>query len=54
MMIVMSRHATTDEGKFYSEEQLEEAGNTPTREMEEAKMSKGEVEQKLSEKTAEL
>jgi hypothetical protein len=31
MMTAMSRHATEDEGKFQSEEQLEEAGVTSRR-----------------------
>jgi hypothetical protein len=39
---------------YQPKEQLEEARNTPVREMAEAKLSKGEVEQKLSEETGKL
>jgi hypothetical protein len=35
MMTIMLRHAAANEGKFQSEEQLEEAGNTPAGEMAE-------------------
>jgi hypothetical protein len=55
MMTVMPRHAAIDEGKFQSEEQLEEAGIQPAQEeMVEAKLSEGEAEKRLSDQTAEL
>jgi tRNA U34 5-methylaminomethyl-2-thiouridine-forming methyltransferase MnmC len=58
MITVMSRHATTDEGKFQSEEQLEEARIQPAQgEMAEANLSEKVTEQQViqeEEKTAEL
>jgi hypothetical protein len=46
MMTAMSRHAAADEGKFQSEEQLEEAGIQPAQgEMEEASLSEKVTEQ---------
>jgi hypothetical protein len=42
------------EGEYQPKERLEEAGNTPAGEMAEAKLSKGEAEQQLSEETAKL
>jgi hypothetical protein len=54
MMTVMPRHATEDEGKFQSEEQLEEAGAEPAEELAEAKLSEKEAEQQLSDRIAEL
>jgi hypothetical protein len=44
MMTAMSRHAAEDEGKFQSEEQLEEAGIQPAQgEMAEASLSEEEL-----------
>jgi hypothetical protein len=57
MMTVMPRHAAEDEGKFQSEEQLEEAGIQPAQgEMAEASLSEKVTEQQVSQedKTAEL
>jgi hypothetical protein len=54
MMTVMPRHAAEDEGKFQSEEQLEEAGDMPAEELVEAKLSEKEAEQQLSDRIAEL
>jgi hypothetical protein len=57
MMTAMLRHAAEDEGKFQSEEQLEEAGIQPAQgEMAEANLSEKVTEQQISQedKTAEL
>jgi hypothetical protein len=57
MMTVMSRHAATDEGKFQSEEQLEEDEIQPAQgEMEEASLSEKVTEHQVSQedKTEEL
>jgi hypothetical protein len=55
MMTAVPRHATEDEGKFQSEEQLEEAGIQPAQgELAEAKLSEKEAEQQLSDRIAEL
>jgi hypothetical protein len=54
MMTAMSRHAAVGEGKFQSEEQLEEAGDMPATEMEATELPQGEAEQQFSEETAEL
>jgi hypothetical protein len=53
MMIVMPRHATTDEGKFQSEEKLKEAGDAPAGELAEVKMSEEEAEKRLGDETSE-
>jgi hypothetical protein len=54
MMAVMSRHAAEDEGKFQSEEQLEEDGAELAEEIVEEKMSEKEDEQQLSDRIVEL
>jgi hypothetical protein len=55
MMTVMPRHATIDEGKFQSEEQLEEARTQPTQgDLAEAKMSEKEAKKQLSDRIVEL
>jgi hypothetical protein len=53
MMIVMPRHATTDEGKFQSEDKLKEAGDAPAGELAEVKMSEEEAEKRLGDETSE-
>jgi hypothetical protein len=54
MIIAMPRHATEDEGKFQFKEHLEEVGDAPAGELAEEKLSKGEVEKRLSDKSAKL
>jgi hypothetical protein len=43
MITTILRHATEDEVKFQSEEQLEEAGDEPAEELEETKLSEKEA-----------
>jgi hypothetical protein len=53
-MTAALKPATEDESEFQSEEQLEEAGDEPTEELAEASLSEEEVEQQLSNETAEM
>jgi hypothetical protein len=54
MMTAALKPAVEDEAEFQSGEQLEEAGDEPTGELAEAKLSEEEAEQQLSDETAEL
>jgi hypothetical protein len=54
MMTAVLRSAAEGESEFQSEEQLEEAGDAPAGELAEEKLSEGEAEKRLSDKTAEL
>jgi hypothetical protein len=53
-MTAALKPATENEAEFQSGEQLEEAGDEPAGELAEAKLSEREVEQQLSDETAEM
>ena len=54
MITAALRYVAEGESEFQYKEQLEEVGDSPVGELAEAKMSEGEVEKRLSDKTAEM